>query len=157
MPISSVGKASSSRGITLLEMLVVMALIGLIVALTAPSLTAGLDSVRLRSATDDISSFLNSAVNHCERKQRPVELVISAKENHLSLYADDGLSRNLNMPDGISIELPEEFEGIRRLILMPGDTVPGIGIQVASKRGARRVVHLDPMTGFSQVDPVEQP
>ena len=45
-------------------------------------------------------------------------------------------------------------QGERRLILMPGATVPGIGIQIANQRGTRRIVRLDPMTGFPRVESV---
>jgi len=37
---------------------------------------------------------------------------------------------------------------------MPGATVPGIGIQIANRRGTRRIVRLDPMTGFPRVESV---
>jgi hypothetical protein len=39
-------------------------------------------------------------------------------------------------------------------MLMPGATVPGIGIQLANGHGARRIVRLDPMTGFPRVESV---
>jgi hypothetical protein len=64
------------------------------------------------------------------------------------------------MPDGVAIEavLPQELEenGPRRLILMPGGAVPGIGVQVANRHGSRRIVRLDPMTGFPRVESVEK-
>jgi hypothetical protein len=49
---------------------------------------------------------------------------------------------------------PDDPQGARRLILMPGATVPGIGIQIANQRGVRRIVRLDPMTGFPRVESV---
>ena len=52
MPTSSAGR-TNSRGITLMEMLVVVAIIGLIVAVSAPSISAGLDSVRITTTADD--------------------------------------------------------------------------------------------------------
>ena len=63
------------------------------------------------------------------------------------------------MPDGIAIEavlpkIQDEPEELRRLILMPGASVPGIGIQLANRRGGRRIVRLDPMTGFPRVESV---
>ena len=64
------------------------------------------------------------------------------------------------MPDGITIEavLPVQ-EGDpaqpRRVLFLPGATVPGIGIQFGNRRGAHRVVRLDPMTGFPRVESVE--
>jgi hypothetical protein len=141
-------------------MMVVVAIIGLIAAISFPSASAGIDSVRLVSATDSVATFLNSAVNRVERRQQPVELEISLPENRLSLYSNEpGFTRELKMSDGIVIEavLPavaEDSEPVRRFILMPGATVPGIGVQIANRRGAHRVVRLDPMTGFPRVESV---
>src|SRR5690348_2501123 len=107
MPILSVGRTSSpgQRGVTLLEMLVVMAIVGLIVAVSSPSVSSGLDSVRLRSTSDSISSFLNSAVNHAERRQQPVAVIISRRENRLQAFSNEpGYSRELILPEGIAIE-----------------------------------------------------
>jgi hypothetical protein len=64
------------------------------------------------------------------------------------------------MPDGVSIEavLPLE-EGIdptlpRRILFLPGATVPAIGIQLGNRRNTHRVVRLDPMTGFPRIEAV---
>jgi prepilin-type N-terminal cleavage/methylation domain-containing protein len=152
--------SARERGITLLEMVVVMAIIGLIAGVSFPAVSAGIDSVRLVSATDSVATFLNGAVNRAQRRQQPVELVISPKEGLISLYSNEaGFTRELKMPDGIVIEgvLPksyEEPEGPQRFILMPGDSVPGIGIQLANRRGIHRIVRLDPMTGFPRVESV---
>jgi prepilin-type N-terminal cleavage/methylation domain-containing protein len=148
------------RGVTLIEMMVVVAIIGLITAISFPAATAGIDSVRLVSATDSVATFLNSAVNRVERRQQPIELIVSLPENRLLLYSNEpGFTRELKMPDGIVIEgvLPtvgEDGQGVRRFILMPGATVPGIGVQIANRRGAHRIVRLDPMTGFPRVENV---
>ncbi len=138
-----------------MEMLVVMAIIGLLAAVAMPSVGAGIESVRLATAAESISAFLNSAVNYAERHQQAVDLVISAKENRLSAYSSDGgFTRDLALPDGIALESvqPETAE----IILLPGGTVPGIGLQIANRRGSRRLVRLDPMTGFPRVTSVEQ-
>ena len=71
------GGRGDARGVTLLEMMVVLAIIGLITAISAPSISAGLDSVRMATASDSIAAFLNSAVNHAERRQQAVALIIS--------------------------------------------------------------------------------
>jgi prepilin-type N-terminal cleavage/methylation domain-containing protein len=160
MPTLSVGRASNTRGITLVEMLIVVAIVGLIAGISFPAISAGLDSVRLASATDSLASFLNAAVNRAERRQEPLEVVISPKENRLTLYSNEpGFTRELKLPDGIAIEAvlpqdPDDPQGARRLILMPGATVPGIGIRIANRRGTRRIVRLDPMTGFPHVESV---
>ncbi|PWU00296.1 MAG: hypothetical protein C5B51_25550 [Terriglobia bacterium] len=157
MPILSVGRTNKAAGITLIEMMVVVAIIALLAGISFPAISAGIDSVRLRSATDSLSGFLNAAATRAERREEPVELIISARDNTLSAFSTEpGYSRELKMPDGVIIEgvLPkqEEEEGPRRVLLMPGGGVPGIGIQVANRHGSRRVVRLDPMTGFPRIE-----
>src|ERR1035437_6695398 len=155
MPTFSVGRASKGggRGVTLVEMMIVVAIFGLMVGITFPAVSAGLDSVRLSSATDSLASFLNPAVNRARRPPQPLEPFVSPTENLLPLCSNEpGFTRELRLPEGIAIEAvlprnPDDPQGARRLILMPGATVPGIGIQIANQRGARRIVRLDPMTG----------
>ena len=82
------------------------------------------------------------------------------RENRLTLYSNEpGFRREFKVPDGIAIEaiLPQatsEPDGPRRFLFMPGATIPGIGIQLANRRGTRRIVRLDPMTGFPRVESV---
>lgn len=157
MRISSAGSRSKA-GVTLVEMIVVVTIIGLITAVMAPSMAAGLDSVRMASATDNVATFLNGAVNRSERRQQPIELIISIKENKLVMYSNEpGFTRELLMPEGIAIEavLPRDENGPReaqRVMLLPGGSVPGIGIQLINRHNNRRVVRLDPMTGFPRVE-----
>ena len=40
------------------------------------------------------------------------------------------------------------------LMSLPGGSVPGIGVQLANKRGGKRIVRLDPMTGFPRTERV---
>jgi len=138
-------------------MMVVVTIIAVILAVAAPSFSAGIDTVRMKSATSSVASFLNAAVNRAERRQQPVALIISPKQGTLTIYTNEpGFERQLKLPDGITIEavLPKTEEPEYRLMLMPGASVPGIGIQLANSRGGRRIVRLDPMTGFPRVESV---
>jgi prepilin-type N-terminal cleavage/methylation domain-containing protein len=150
------------RGVTLVEMLIVVSIIGLIVAVSFPAFSAGIDSVRMSSATGMVSSFLNSAVNRAERRQQAVELIVTPRENLLTMYTNEpGFERKLRMPDGISIQgvLPafddEAPDSPRQLMLLPGATAPGIGILLGNQHGSRRIVRLDPMTGFPRVESLD--
>jgi prepilin-type N-terminal cleavage/methylation domain-containing protein len=156
MPMSSAGRTSQA-GITLIEMLVVVSVIGLMVAVSAPSLGAGIDSVRMASATNSVANFLNAAVNRAERRQQAVEVVISPASGTLSMYSNEpGTDREMKLPEGIVVEgfEPPTQEKEFRLVLMPGTSAPGIGVKLANSHGARRMVKLDPMTGFPRVERV---
>jgi hypothetical protein len=117
----------------------------------------------MNSATDSTASFLNGALNRAERKQQPIEIVILPEQNKIELYSNEpGFTRELKMPEGITLEtvLPriadEPDNAPRRLMMLPGATPPGIGIQLASRKGIRRIVRLDPMTGFPRVESVQR-
>jgi prepilin-type N-terminal cleavage/methylation domain-containing protein len=156
MPISSAG--NTERGVTLIELVVVVGIVGIVLAVLSPSMAAGLDSVRMASATDNVATFLNAAVNRAERHQQPVALMISIPENKLAMYSNEaGFVREMPMPPGIAIEAvfprdENEPEAIRRLILMPGASVPAIGVQLINSHQNRRIVRLDPMTGFPRIE-----
>jgi prepilin-type N-terminal cleavage/methylation domain-containing protein len=148
-----------TAGVTLIEMLVVVAVIGIIVGVSAPSVSAGLDSVRLASTGDAIASFLNGAVTHAERSEQPVEVVISLTDGTISADGADGFARRFHVPQGITMDkvLPElgEFEsGNRQILIVPGGTAPAIGVEYSNRHGGRRRVELDPMTGFPRVETV---
>ena len=161
MPISSVGNSKRARqaGVTLIEMVVVVAIIGLMIAISFPTVAAGLDSVRMSSATGQVSAFLNAAENRAERRQQPVALMISLKDNALAMYSNEvGSDKRLKLPDGISIQaiLPpidgESPDQPRQIVLMPGGTAPAVGIVLVNEHGSRRVVRVDPMTGYPRVE-----
>ncbi len=153
------GKRSSRRGVTLIEMMVVVAIIGMMVGIFFPSVSAGLDTLRLSDATDSIAAFLNGALNRAERRQDAIEITVSIKDNALWLRSTEaGFERKLTLPEGVKIDavLPHvESEGPRRFMVLPGGTPPRIGIQVSNHRGTRRIVRVDPITGVPRVETVE--
>ena len=172
MPISCPGKISAPfqsrdrkgavgcRGVTLLEMVSVVAIIGVMAGLVFPGITSGLDSIRLSTATDAVATFFNSALNRAERRQQVVEIVISVKENFIRMYSSEpGFERKLDLPDGIKVEsvLPaaDESQDPRFFLVQPGGTVPRIGVALANRRGARRLVRVDPMTGVPRIEAPE--
>jgi type II secretory pathway pseudopilin PulG len=144
-------------------MVVVLCIVGLIAGISFPALSAGLESVRMVSATDSVATFLNSAVNRAERRQQAIALVIQPKEGTLVLYSNEpGFKKQLNLPDGVFIEAVQPVTDAdprepRRFLFLPGATIPGIGIQLSNHHNAHRLVHLDPMTGFPRVESVVTP
>lgn len=150
MPILSVGRANKRSGVTLIEMLVVVAIMAIIAGISYPAIASGIDSLRLNAASQSVVAFLNSALNRAERRQQAMEITIDKTENALYLRsAEPGYVRKLELPDGITIAkvLPEA----RSFLLYPGGTVPRLGVLLVNRRNVERLVQVDPMTGVPQV------
>jgi prepilin-type N-terminal cleavage/methylation domain-containing protein len=140
--------AGSKSGVTLIELLVVLAIIGLLVGVTLPAATNGLSSIRLKSAANEVSTLLNSALNRAERHEQVMEIIIYPKDNKLELDSTEpGYVRTLAMPEGVRIagDVPV------RILLMPGSAPPRVAIDLFNDRGTHRVVKLDPVTGVPEI------
>lgn len=147
------------RGITILEMMIVMMLVSLLAGLTYPSVTSGLDALRLRSAADGAAALLEQAMARVERTQRPAELVVDRKGGALLLVdRAGGFRREQKLKPGITIEavlppLPGAGEETARVLLLePGAPFPGVGIVFGNARGQRRMVRIDPLTASAVVE-----
>lgn len=150
---------SSRSGVTLIEMMMVVAIIGLVVAISFPAVTSGLESVRLSSASDSIVSFLNAALNRAERRQTPVEIYITIPENKIRFLSVD-TTRELGMPETIRIvkihpELPSGEDEARSFVLYPNGAIPRFGVEIAGPKGIHRIVRVDPITGVPQVEKLQ--
>ena len=148
-------------GLTLIEMVVVVAIISVMIGISFPAITSGIDSMRLKAATNSIVSFLDSGLSHAQRRQEVIEITISKQDNSLLMQSTDpAFTRTLRLPDGISIVqvlpvLPENPEAVRTFFLYPGGTVPPLGVQLINRRNVQRVVRVDPITGVPHVETPE--
>jgi hypothetical protein len=138
---------------------IVVAIIGLIAGITFPAVSSGVESVRLSSGADTVASFINQALNRVERRQDVMEMQVSVKDNTMVLHSTEaGFERRLELPDGVRIAavyppLPEEDPNVpRQFVLLPGGTAPRIGIELRNRRGARKIVRVDPMTGVPRIE-----
>ena len=81
-----------------------VALISLMVGISFPAITSGIDSLRLNAATNGVVSFLDSGLSRAERRQQVVEITISKTDNSLEMRSSEpGFFRKLQLPDGVSI------------------------------------------------------
>jgi prepilin-type N-terminal cleavage/methylation domain-containing protein len=149
---------SSQSGVTLIEILVVVGIIGLMAGLSFPSFTAGLDGLRLRSASTTVASALNIAINTADRRQLPVQLSIQPSQNRIVLRAAESKSDQIfTIPPGIKIKriLPSLFlneeQSDRYLIVYPNGAPPQLIVELENPRGTLRQIKLDPISGVAKV------
>jgi prepilin-type N-terminal cleavage/methylation domain-containing protein len=152
MPISSAGNNTHrTQGITLIELMVVVAIIALLVGETLPAATNGLSSIHLRGAASDVAAFLNSALNRAERHEQTVEIIVYPKQSRLELDSSEpGYTRTLQLREGIQIAGDNPI----RVLLLPGSAPPRIALDLFNDRGTHRIVRLDPVTGVPQIQAV---
>jgi type II secretory pathway pseudopilin PulG len=151
-----------TNGITFVELLVVVAIISLMVGISFPAITSGIDSLRLNAATNGVVSFFNTGLNRAERRQQVVAITISKTENEITMRSTEpGFVRKLDIPQGVTItrifpELPDNPDAPRSFLLYPGGTVPRFGVQLMNRRNVERIVRVDPITGVPRVERVDQ-
>lgn len=156
--VNSTGRRSRQRGVTLLELLIVCAIVAVIVSMVLPSFTRGISDFRLSQASDSAAAFINTALSRVERRQMVMELTVSPRENLIAIRSADGAyAKKLDLPDGVRLEaalprLPQDSGAARRFLLLPGGAPPRLGLQLLNDRGQRRIVRLDPITGVPSVE-----
>jgi prepilin-type N-terminal cleavage/methylation domain-containing protein len=152
-------RAARRRGVTLMELLVALALAGMILAISFPSLTRGLDGIRLQTSARRLAAFINDVRARAERAQQPVEIVIEPQNNRLSaLSAGGDWDRELALEAGVRISavlpvppgnaLPEDP---RRFVLLPGVPGPRFQVQLTGRHGELLAVGVDPLSGVPEI------
>jgi prepilin-type N-terminal cleavage/methylation domain-containing protein len=148
----------SESGVTLIELLIVLTLIALVTGISYPSAAAGVESLRLRSVSDQVTNFLNTAIDRASRREQVIEVWIAPKDNVLIARSPDlEYSRRLDLPDGYRIlaVLPAAEmnpDEPRRFLMYPGGTIPRIGIEIANRAGNKRMVSVDPFTELTRAE-----
>ena len=168
MPTFSVGRISRRRrGVTLIEMLMVVLIVALMAGVSFPAITSGVDSLRLRGAGEEAATMLTAAMNRAERRRAAVEIAVLPVENLIVLTSvEPGYRKQFQPGGGVTIaavlpQLPSADPRMpRRFMVYPGGTAPRLGLILSNARGVRRLVRLDPITAVAEsrlLEPMEAP
>jgi general secretion pathway protein H len=144
-----------SRGVTLLELLIVMALATMLLALVFPSIRSGMGTLALHSSAQRLAAAAKFARDQAIYRQKPFLLEIDAAAGTVSVLDSDGGSRSFELPPEVRVgrilPLEPDAPSQRRTFLFSpdGSSVP---FQVILENPRRRVaVSTDPLTGFPQI------
>jgi hypothetical protein len=141
-------------------MMVVVTIVAIMAGAVYPSVASSLDGIRLSTSADEIVAFLNGAVERANRKQVAVEVAIDKAAGSIILHSTEaGFERQYQLPPNLTIvsiepELPVQGSNrsSRRFYIYPGGTVPRIGIGIANRNGALRLIRIDPITGAPKIE-----
>lgn len=152
-------RARRQSGVTMIEMLIVVVIVGLLAAVTYPSIASGLDAIRLRTASDTTATFLTQAMTRVERSQQPVEMLFQRGSRRLLMASVVMPHKPTEMllPEGVTVthiypEPPGEPPELVSVVLMPGATFPALRVELVNPRGQRRLVRIDPLAGVPVVE-----
>jgi hypothetical protein len=136
-------------------MLIVMTLIALVAGLSYPSLSSGIETLRLRAASDSVVSLFNTCVERADRRQQAVEIQIWPHEGVITARSADAVFQRrleITQPLRISDVVPHVTgpDDMRRILIYPGGSAPHIAIEISTAQGRKRLVSIDPITGVPQ-------
>lgn len=140
--------AGNNAGFTLVELLVVLAVLALALAVVPPSLTGAIDSARFKSTERDLVSALRYARSRAVNSQQAATVDINVKQGKMQVA---GRQRALSIPDDVALTLVtaqreqlSEYEGSIRFYPDGSST----GGQVRFSRGEQVwSIDVDWLTG----------
>ena len=147
-------RGSSERGLTLIEILVTVAIIAVMVGVSYPTFTRGLDGIRLRTSVSRAGTFFHRARQQADRRQRAVQFRVDPEKQMLSAAAiEDPWRDEFRFEDGIKVVFPTE---LATLILYPGQPAPEFRLRLANHAGTRAGLKVNVFTGVPEKWEVER-
>ena len=141
-------RGSSERGLTLIEILVTVAIIAVMVGVSYPTFTRGLDGIRLRTSISRAGIFFNRARQQADRRQSAVQFLVDPKKKMLSATAiEDSWRDEFRFENGIRVVFPTEPA---RLILYPGQPAPEFRLRLANRAGTGAGLKVNVFTGVPE-------
>ena len=123
------------KGFSLIEVVVVMALIALTLTLAGPRIGAGLSRLELERSRQSIRSFIKIARVQAERADQPYYVVIDRKQDLLRLLDPEmKVIRQEQLPSSVQIALDSnaDFAG---LTISPSGIVRGNPVRLRGRAG----------------------
>lgn len=137
---SPIGSPHKSRGVSLLEMLLVVALIAIAGMLAAMVLTGGLDGMRLRSSSKEIAAQLRYARAQAVATGQPQRFVIDPARHQWQ----GPNQRQGSIPPSLGVEFTGAREAQARageggILFFPDGASTGGRVQLSAKKATWRI------------------
>lgn len=113
----------SNKGFTLLELMIIIAVAGIVAALAVPNYLASRERAKLRGATSNLVADFELARSRAIRENGNVAVVFSADGRGYSVFedfnsnwtrdADERMLRSVDLPPGVEVDMPTTFASDR--------------------------------------------
>jgi general secretion pathway protein H len=146
------GKPARGRdGFSLLEMILVLAIAGLLAALVLPSLPGALESARLRGSAGEVRATFTLARTLAVSEARNRSVAFDQERGEFGIEGD---TRKGLLPEGIRMAAVRpgdaaEERGIVRVRFYPDGSADEAVVALSSSGGGVLRVSVDPLTGMA--------
>jgi len=147
-------------GFTLLELLIVMALLGVLTAVVYPSIGRGMSTLRLRTASRQIAAAIRLARSKALREQQTYYLQFDIKRRAVALSSEDmKYQRSFSLPEGVvfrQVALLGEDNGPnstdRAYYFAPNGLGENIEVRIANSHGRQMKIIQSSMVNSPRID-----
>jgi prepilin-type N-terminal cleavage/methylation domain-containing protein len=143
----------SQKGFTLLEVLLTLAIMALILAVSYPSLSRATAAISLRTTGRDILNTFRYAREKAVAEQTGIQVTVDRENQILRLTDDFGEgNRHYLLPDNVRIQRVilggrESVDGAVTVRFLPNGSSDSVELLLQSRTGAFLRVISDPITG----------
>lgn len=148
----------SRRGVTLLELLVVMTLLAIVSALVYPSFGSALSSLRLRGEARQVVSACRLAKWEAIARRQPFLLLVNLEKNQLAVTdASRQVMKGMELPPGIRIFQSQKISengsaDAGEFYFFPNGTAETGTIVLRDDHGRNLKVVIDFLTGDAKIE-----
>ena len=137
-----------NAGITLIEMLVVMTLIGLLASVATPSVTAGMETVKLRNSAERLAATLRLARERAVRTRHYFQVTVDPQAHRVELRDLEGdFARDWQMPETISVKV----DHVLLFQFGPDGSVPSLHVDLENSKKRVASVDMDAFTALPAI------
>jgi prepilin-type N-terminal cleavage/methylation domain-containing protein len=133
------------RGFTLIELVVTLFVLALGVAVVAPSLARGMDTVRTRAETAGLATFLRTAREQAIRHNRSYEVRVKTEEGVIELRTGEKLLASRRLALGIRVIADSSTSDT--VTFLPQGLSSGARLRVEGPGRRAYLVTVDALTG----------
>ena len=163
MRISTVGNEGrrsrpQEAGVTLLELVIVLAILSLAVSLVAPRFGNWIDEWMLRSAAERIAQTVRYARTQAIFEQTYYLVEIDPRARLVRvLNQASGFAREFELPSGVKVDDEENPPPrVIRLLFPPSGVVGERNLWLSNRRGSKYGVHMNFLLGAPAVEVAKQ-
>lgn len=147
--------ARPADGFTLLEVLVVLAVVAVAVGLALPAIRRGTEGVRLRAEAGRVAAVLREARQRAVTERRPTRVALEAGRHAVALEWDGGAGERLRRVELAPTLRLESLRGGPVLSFSPRGRTRDAIWAVEGPGGRRLVIDVHGVTGRVTVTPGE--